>query len=472
MDWLVDRIFPFRRLTVWLGVLVFGVSLITLLLTALLVLPSLDQSLVDDRVDTVAASAESSAPAFASNFADALSGDASTGDTNSLTAAYGAITNTQATVYQVVAGDQLAAVTEPAPPTPGGVARRAAASSDVEQGVGQRGNVRVAEAAYTMQVGGTRYVVLLQSNLGNVDAAVALTRRRSLLGALLALPLTVAAGVLGAALLTRRIRRLEQASTRIANGNLSTPIEDRGRDEIGDLAVSLDRMRNELAATDAARRAFVANASHELRTPVFAISGFLELLLDEDDEEHRRSFLATMKDQVDRLTRLATDLLDLSRLDAGKVAIEREPVELSAVADAVARDLAPIAARRSATLVVDPGAAMALGDETRIGQIARVLVDNAMRHNPEGVEIRIISERNGAIARLRVEDTGPPIPDADVVSIFTRFSRGTGAGEGSGLGLAIASELAERMGGRLFLDQTGPHKAFCLDLDADPTVGG
>ena len=471
MDWLVDRIFPFRRLTVWLGVLVFGVSLITLLLTALLVLPSLDQSLVDERVDTVATAAESSAPAFASNFSNARRGALTTADTDSLTAAYGAITNAQATVYQVVAGDQLAAVTQPAPSSPGAVARRAASSTGVERGVGQRGDARVAEAAYTMQIGGTRYVVLLQSDLGNVDAAVALTQRRSVLGALLALPLAVAAGALGAALLTRRIRRLEQASTRIANGNLSTPIEDRGQDEINDLAMSLDRMRDELAATDAARRAFVANASHELRTPVFAISGFLELLLDEDDEEHRRSFLATMKDQVDRLTRLATDLLDLSRLDAGKVTIEREPVELSAVADSVARDLAPIAARRSVTLAVDPGAAMALGDETRIGQIARVLVDNAVRHNPVGVEILIASEREGAVARLRVEDSGPHIPDTEVTKIFTRFSRGSGAGEGSGLGLAIASELAERMGGRLFLDQSGPHKAFCLNLEADPTMG-
>lgn len=466
MDWLVDRVFPFRRLTVWLALLVLAVSLIALVVTALLVLPSLNRSLVDDRLDSIAATAETSAPTFASNLADALAGSSPTGDTDALVASYGALTGTQATVYQVV-GDRLSPISDPAPPTVGAVALDAIGASGVQTGIRRDGARRTAEAAYAMRIGGTEYIVLLQSNLAAVDDAVALTVRRSLLGALIALPIAVVVGALGAALLTRRLRRLERASTDIANGNLSTPIADRGRDEIGDLAVSLDRMRDELAATDAARRAFVANASHELRTPVFAISGFLELLVDEEDEATRRRFLATMQDQVDRLTRLATDLLDLSRLDAGKVAVEREPVELAAVAEGIARDMAPIADQRGATIVVEAAPAMALGDETRIGQVARVLVDNALRHNPRGVELRITTDAADGAARLRVEDSGPRIPDDEATAIFTRFARGSTAGEGSGLGLAIASELAVRMGGRLRLDQSGPRKAFVLELAAD-----
>lgn len=466
MDWLVDRVFPFRRLTVWLALLVLAVSLIALVLTALLVLPSLNRALVDDRLATIATTAETSAPTFASNLADALAGSSPNGDTDALVASYGALTGTQATVYQVV-GDRLSPISDPAPPTVGPVALEAIGARGVRTGIRREGTRRTAEAAYAMRIGGTEYVVLLQSNLAAVDDAVALTVRRSLLGALIALPIAVIVGALGAALLTRRLRRLERASTEIANGNLSTPIADRGRDEIGDLAVSLDRMRDELAATDAARRAFVANASHELRTPVFAISGFLELLVDEEDEATRRRFLTTMQDQVDRLTRLATDLLDLSRLDAGKVAVEREPVELAAVAEGIARDMTPIAAQRGATIAVEAAPAMALGDETRIGQVARVLVDNALRHNPEGVEVRVTTDAPDGVARLRVEDSGPRIPDDEAAAIFTRFSRGSTAGEGSGLGLAIASELATRMGGRLWLDQSGPRKAFVLELAAD-----
>jgi signal transduction histidine kinase len=467
VDWLVDRVFPFRRLTVWLGLLLLIVIVLALALTALLVLPKLDQSLVNNRVDTVAKAATQSAPTFQSNFENALSGVSGTADTDAVTAAYGQLTNTDASVYQAMGTTQLVPVTGMAPPEPSPIALAAAAGTGVQQGVVGSAANRRAEAAYPMQIDGTTYVVVLSSSLDDVDASVRLTIRQSLIGGLIAVPLAVIIGVLAAALLTRRMRRLEQSARHIAAGRLDEPIKDRGKDEIGDLAVALDRMRDEIAATDASRRAFVANASHELRTPVFALSGFLELLLDEDDEAVRAQFLTTMKDQVDRLTRLATDLLDLSRLDAGKVPLEHEPIELEAVAERIAGDLTPIAAQRGATISVATIPAMAVGDEARIGQITRVLIDNATRHNPEGVEIRVSTEHRGTMAAIVVSDSGPKIPTDEVAAIFTRFSRGARAGEGSGLGLAIASELAVRMGGRLVLDQAGDHKAFRLELQAD-----
>ncbi len=466
MDWLVDRVFPFRRLTVWLGLLLLVVIVLALALTALLVLPSLDESLVGNRVDTVAQSAVKSAPTFQSNFENALNGATGTPDTDAVTAAYGQLTNTDAAVYQEMGPTQLVPVTAMAP-APSDVALAAANGSGVQKGVIGSGDSRRAEAAYPMVIGGTTYVVVLSSKLDDVDAAVRLTTRRSLLGALIAVPLAVIIGALAAALVTRRLRRLERSARQIAAGRLDEPILDRGKDEIGDLAVALDRMRDEIAATDAARRAFVANASHELRTPVFALSGFLELLLDEDDEATRAQFLATMQDQVDRLTKLATDLLDLSRLDAGKVPMEHEPIELEAIARRIARDLTPIAAKRGIGIDVQVAPAMAVGDEARIGQITRVLIDNAIRHNPEGIDIRVATEHGNGIAAIVVSDTGPRIPDEEVAAIFTRFSRGTRAGEGSGLGLAIASELAARMGGALVLDQSGERKAFRLELRAD-----
>ena len=466
MDWLVDRVFPFRRLTVWLGLLLLIVILLALALTALLVLPSLDESLVSNRVDTVARSAGQSAATFQTNFENALQGASGSPDTDALAAAYGNLTNTDAAVYQLV-GARLVPVTAPAPPTVSDVAIAAAQSSGVERGVVRLGGNRYAQAAYPMEVAGSRYVVTLSSSLADVDQSVRLTIRRSLLGALIAIPLAVVIGALAAALLTRRLRRLERSAREISHGRLDEPIRDRGKDEIGDLAVALDRMRDEIAATDAARRAFVANASHELRTPVFALAGFLELLVDEEDEATRARFLATMQDQVDRLTRLATDLLDLSRLDAGKVPLEHVPIELAAIAERTAMDLAAVAAKRGTTIAVEAVPALAVGDEARIGQIVRVLVDNAIRHNPEGVAIVVATAADDAAAWVEVRDSGPRIPDAEVAAIFTRFARGTGAGEGSGLGLAIASELAARMGGRLLLDQDGPRKAFRLELAAD-----
>lgn len=467
MDWLVDRVFPFRRLTVWLGLLLLIVIVLALALTALLVLPKLDESLVNNRVDTVARAATQSAPTFQSNFENALNGVAGTPDTDAVTAAYGQLTNTDAAVYQAMSPTQLVPVTAMAPRQPSSIALAAATSSGVQRGTIGSGGDRLAEAAYPMEIGGTAYVVVLSSKLDDVDAAVRLTIRRSLLGALIAVPLAVIIGVLAAALLTRRLRRLERSARQISAGRLDEPILDRGKDEIGDLAVALDRMRDEIAATDASRRAFVANASHELRTPVFALSGFLELLMDEEDEAVRAQFLTTMQDQVDRLTKLATDLLDLSRLDAGKVPMEHEPIQLAAIAERIAGDLTPIAAKRGATITVETTPAMAVGDEARIGQITRVLIDNAVRHNPEGVDVLVATDHAPGVAAIVVSDSGPRIPDEEVAAIFTRFSRGTRAGEGSGLGLAIASELAVRMGGRLSLDQSGARKAFRLELRAD-----
>src|SRR5207237_10736438 len=110
---------------------------------------------------------------------------------------------------------------------------------------------------------------------------------------------------------------------------------DTGSDELGELARAFDRMRVRLAGLDHARREFVANASHELRTPLFSLGGFLELLEDEElDERTRREFLETMAGQVRRLPKPADDLLDLSKLDAGRLHVEPQPVDLESLAGA------------------------------------------------------------------------------------------------------------------------------------------
>src|SRR5204862_1851064 len=138
-----------------------------------------------------------------------------------------------------------------------------------------------------------------------------------------ALAASLLVGYLAASLFARRIRRLERAADRIAGGDFGEPVEDRGKDELGELATAFEEMRQRLAQLEHARREFIANASHELRTPLFSLGGFLELIENEDLEPRtQRDFLATMREQIDRLTKLATDLLDLSRLDAGRMHVE------------------------------------------------------------------------------------------------------------------------------------------------------
>jgi signal transduction histidine kinase len=292
-------------------------------------------------------------------------------------------------------------------------------------------------------------------------------QRDVLIAVAIALPASWLVGLLAAFALAARIRRLERATRRIAAGNLATPVTDDGRDEIHELARAFDDMRRRLERTDRARREFIANASHELRTPLFALGGFLELLEDEEDPAARREFVATMHGQVSRLTRLATDLLDLSRLDAGGVVVARDEVDIAGVAALAAQDFAATAEQRgSSVTAAGASSAVAIADEARVAQIARVLVDNALRHNPPGVEVTVtVQEANGNV-ELVVADNGPPIEPATAERLFDRFFRGPTGGEGSGLGLAIANELAQRMDGELVLDQRAgrPGKSFRLTL--------
>jgi signal transduction histidine kinase len=236
-------------------------------------------------------------------------------------------------------------------------------------------------------------------------------------------------------------------------------------DEVGQLARTFDRMRVRLAALDHARREFIANASHELRTPLFSLGGFLELLTDEElDEETRREFLATMREQVDRLAKLATELLDLSRADAGQLRVEREEVDLAEVAESVAEEFAALALSSEHPLeVVADGSFTVTGDEQRVLQVGRALVENALVHTPPGTRVRV---RVGP-GVLAVEDDGPGIPAEHVANVFERFYRLEGRrSSGSGLGLAIARELAQAMGGNLELESGVKRTVFTLRLPA------
>jgi two-component system, OmpR family, sensor kinase len=303
------------------------------------------------------------------------------------------------------------------------------------------------------------YAASLRATLENVD----LVRSRLIWAGLIALGLAVLVGWGAASAFARRIRRLERAADRIAAGDFDEPVVDLGRDEVGELALAFDRMRSQLAQLDDARRAFIANASHELRTPIFSVGGFLELLQEDDlDAETRAEFVDAMAEQMARLSKLALDLLDLSRLDAGGMRMDLEPVSLADVANDLGEELDALAARREHGLdVVVEEAGAVLGDRERVLQVGRALVDNALLHTPPGTHVRVVA----AGSTLRVEDDGPGIPVEHRDQVFARFTRLDGSrASGSGLGLAIARELAERMGGELRLEVGPGRTAFVLEL--------
>jgi signal transduction histidine kinase len=341
------------------------------------------------------------------------------------------------------------------------LALRAASSGEPASGeVIHRGS-RYAEAA--TPVPDTNTVLLVSAPLHEALSSVTFVRERLLIAGALALACALGVGYIGAWLFARRLRRLETAAERIAAGQFDEPILDTSADEVGQLARTFDSMRVRLAALDHARREFIANASHELRTPVFSLGGFLELLTEEElDEETRREFLQTMREQVDRLAKLATELLDLSRVDAGQLQVEREVVDLGEVAEMVVDEFAALARSGNHAVELDEeGEAHAIGDEQRVVQIGRILVENALIHTPPGTTMHV----RAGVGLLEVEDDGPGIPPEHVEHVFERFYRGGGRlSSGSGLGLAIARELARAMNGSLELDSARGRTVFTLRL--------
>jgi signal transduction histidine kinase len=345
------------------------------------------------------------------------------------------------------------------------IAQRAAFGRSRAHGTVTRGGERYAEVAVPAGNVTLLFAAPLHDALEDVD----LVERRLLLAGAVALVAALAIGYGAARVFARRIRRLERAADRIASGKFDEPVADTTSDELGELSRAFDRMRIRLAGLEHARREFVANASHELRTPLFSLSGFLELLEDEDlDAPTRREFFETMSGQVRRLTKLAEDLLDLSRLDAGRMHIESEPVDLGEVAEAAVDEFAGVAKSTDHPLeLAKNGPAVGYGDEGRSLQIVRILIENALVHTPPGTKVEVAAERRNGDARVVVADQGPGIPEADRADLFDRFYRGESTkASGSGLGLAIARELADLMGGRVELRSEPGNTEFSFVLPA------
>ena len=313
-------------------------------------------------------------------------------------------------------------------------------------------------------------VLVLSAPLNDIEKNVALVRNRILLATVIALIVALLAGYLVARAFGRRVGRLEQTARRVAAGDLTARFVVDGDDELGRLAGALDEMQSQLAALENARRRFIATASHELRTPIFSLGGFVELLEDEElDEETRARFLAQLREGVDRLGKLTTDLLDLSRIDAGAEKIESEPTDLGILTESVAGEFVPALADHESRLEIrlPEEQVQALCDPERVAQVIRILVDNAVAHTAEGTDAVIAVSRRDGRARIAVTDFGPGLPRGELDRVFEPFYTSDGT-RGAGLGLAIAHELTGRMNGELTVESRPGRTTFVVELPGAP----
>ena len=330
------------------------------------------------------------------------------------------------------------------------------------------------------------HVLAVRRTVDDAAAVVDEVRGAFLTAALVGLAVAVLLGLAVVTTLLRRLERLRGVARRITTDGpmaAAAPVDNAG-DEVGDLARTLAAMQRGLQRQEAARRTFVATASHELRTPLTSLGGTLELLAEDlrdgrVDLADAQEQIALAQNEVGRLTHLATDLLDLSRLDSDQP-LRNEPVELEELSRAVGAEFAARARELGVELDVrsPPGPCWGLGDPGALARIVRILLDNALRFAPRGTTVRISPSYHGESATIDVADAGPGVPGDERDLIFERFRRGsaTGGEGGFGLGLAIGRELAQRLGGGLTLDSpngTGPLRGarFVLSVPIEQPAG-
>ena len=270
--------------------------------------------------------------------------------------------------------------------------------------------------------------------------------------------IAAALGLLVAWRLSRPLKRTAEAATAMAQGSRDVAIPEEGPREVADVAASVNRLAGALSHSEARQREFLLSVSHDLRTPLTAITGYAESLADGVVPADRLTAVGTViGDEAKRLERLVADLLDLARLDATEMRMDSAPVDLRGVVDGAAEiwrhrcGAAGVDFRVEATEAAE-GAIVVIGDAQRLRQALDGLLENALRVTPQGAPIVVATRTDpGGLAVLEVRDGGPGLSDDDLTVAFERsalYERYRGVRQvGTGLGLAIVHRIVERLGG-------------------------
>jgi signal transduction histidine kinase len=243
---------------------------------------------------------------------------------------------------------------------------------------------------------------------------------------------------------------LRQVAGAVAKGDYHERVTPRGPDEVRDVAAAFNHMTEQVQAAQIAQQDFLANVSHDLRTPLTSIQGFSQAIIDgtsQDPAHHAR----IIHDEAARLNRMVGELLDLARVSAGRLNMRHRQIDLTALVEQVAESLSIKARNKGVHLVRDiqPGPSIA-GDGDRLAQVMTNLIDNAIKFTPQGGTVRVSARTAQGGIEISVSDTGQGIPPEDLPRIFERFyqvDKARGPRRGTGLGLAITAEIVQAHGG-------------------------
>ena len=272
--------------------------------------------------------------------------------------------------------------------------------------------------------------------------------------------------------ITRPVGELREGIAKMAAGDFSARVDVRGRNEFAELAAAFNSMTQRLEVLDKSRNQFVSNASHELKTPLSTMKILIETILYQDplDPGMTKEFLSDINSEIDRLSRIVSDLLTLVNIDSGGMKLNCTDLDIHELLLEQVKRLAPLA--RESGIELDCSAKEALevnGDVVKLTQVIYNVIDNAIKYTPRGGEVHASLTRVGKRAVIRVSDTGIGIPADDLPHIFDRFyrvdkarSRATG---GTGLGLSIVKQIVQLHGGTIIASsEEGNGTTFVIEL--------
>jgi heavy metal sensor kinase len=320
---------------------------------------------------------------------------------------------------------------------------------------------------------GQRVIAVAAVSMAPVDRSV----HRVLVLLLFACPAALIATALGGWWLARRSLRPVDTMTRTATAigveRLGDRVpEPRTRDEVGQLAATLNSMLARIEHGVAEQRRLVADASHELRTPLAAMRAELDVSLRLDDlDPQGRALLESVREEVDRLSRTVDDLLTLAAADAGRMALRAEPIELRELARTVVAELEPLAGGKHVRLAVSGDGGLVTADLAALHHALRNVVENAIEFSAPNGRVEVVTTSANGTASVAVRDEGPGIPPEHRERVFERFYRvdpsRTRSSGGSGLGLAITAELVRAQGGTVWVEESQPRGSrFNIELPA------
>ncbi len=261
--------------------------------------------------------------------------------------------------------------------------------------------------------------------------------------------------------ISKPLHNMSKAAKLMATGKYDKMVSVKGHDEIAQLASSLNYLSKELKKSEENEKQFIANVSHELKTPLTSMKGFIEGILDGVITEDKNKYLQTVNDEIERLTRLVNDLLDISRMQSCDYKLDKKPIILNNIINSAVSKVALAYPNIDMESVLPDEPVIAMGDEDRIQQVLLNLIHNAIKYTGKNKGIRIKLTKDDDYAKVVVIDEGNGIPQQELSRIWDRFytvdkSRARLKG-GTGLGLSIVKQLVELHGGHVYAESKEGH---------------